>query len=524
MGTLHGRIAGIPLPVSRLILGTAPFGDRTFALFPAPRRSELFFQLLDAVWEQGCNAFDAAAVYQLGGSERLLGAWTKSRGNREQAVLITKGAHPSIPLFRSRIGSRAIVEDLEGSLRRLRTDYVDLYLLHRDDLSVPVGPLVETLHRLREQGKIRAYGGSNWGWERVAEANSYAAEHGLTPFAASSPHFSLAEWRRPPYPGCVSVAGAAGAASRAWYGHAGVAVLAWSSLSKGYFGVSTAACRAAGQVARIRRRGQPGAVRPGARDGAQARCLPRPRWPWHTFSRNRWRRFAIVSTHSAARFRENCGSSPVVIVFGGGTMAGAGRRSVSNGNGNQAAAREEAADVIVVGSGAAGGWAAKELSEAGLCVLLLEAGPARSPAAAGCQGLELMIKRLYRMARGRQPVQSFHPIYWAKNPDLFVDDVEEPYIAPADQPFNWIRGRQLGGRTLLWGGLTLRLSDYELQSKSTRGFRPGLADPLRRPCPVLRQGGATFSASTATMTACRAAGWQIPGVAAAHRGRGGLPP
>ncbi len=151
-------------------------------------------------------------------------------------------------------------------------------------------------------------------------------------------------------------------------------------------------------------------------------------------------------------------------------MAGTGIPTVSAGNGKAHAAREEAADVVVVGSGAAGGWAAKELSEAGLRVLLLEAGPAHSAAAAGRQGLELMITRLSRVARGRQSIQAFHPIYWAKNPDLFVDDVEEPYIAPADQPFNWIRSRQLGGRTLLWGGLTLRLSDYELQSKSRGGF------------------------------------------------------
>jgi aryl-alcohol dehydrogenase-like predicted oxidoreductase len=304
VGTPHGRISGIPLPVSRLILGTAPFGDRTLALFPATRRSELFFQLLDAVWEQGCNAFDAAAVYQLGGSERLLGAWTKSRGNRERVVLITKGAHPSIPLFRSRVDPRAIVEDLEGSLRRLRTDYVDLYLLHRDDPSVPVGPLVETLHRLRERGRILAYGGSNWSFGRVAEANAYAVEHGLMPFAASSPHFSLAEWKRPPYPGCISIAGAAGAASRAWYGKAGVAVLAWSSLSKGYFGVSTMA-----SAPRVGPRAYDVAVNRSRFDRVHELARKRGVSPAqvalaYVFAQ-RMETFAIVSTHSAARFRED---------------------------------------------------------------------------------------------------------------------------------------------------------------------------------------------------------------------------
>ncbi len=304
MTTPHGRISGIPFPVSRLIMGTAPFGDRTLAVFPAPKRSEAFFQLLDAAWEQGCNAFDAAAVYQMGGSERLLGAWTRSRGNRAQVVLITKGAHPSIPLFRSRVHPRAIAEDLEGSLRRLRTDYVDLYLLHRDDPAVPAGPLVETLHRLREQGKIRAYGGSNWTSERVAAANSFALQHGLTPFAASSPHFSLAEWTRPPYPGCISIAGAAGAASRAWYGKTGVAVLAWSSLSKGYFGASTAVSR---PPVRMRAFDTPvnQARRERVRQLARKRGVTPSQAALAYVFAQPMEVFAVVSTHSAARFREN---------------------------------------------------------------------------------------------------------------------------------------------------------------------------------------------------------------------------
>jgi choline dehydrogenase-like flavoprotein len=149
-------------------------------------------------------------------------------------------------------------------------------------------------------------------------------------------------------------------------------------------------------------------------------------------------------------------------------MARTGGPAVSAGNGSREEASGEPADVIVVGSGAAGGWAAKEMSEAGLSVLLLEAGPAYTAAAAAREGLELMFTRLSRVARGRQRVQAFHPIYWAKNPDLFVDDVDEPYLTPQGMPFNWIRSRQLGGRTLLWGGLTLRLSDYELKSR-TRG-------------------------------------------------------
>ena len=126
------------------------------------------------------------------------------------------------------------------------------------------------------------------------------------------------------------------------------------------------------------------------------------------------------------------------------------------------------ADAIVVGSGAAGGWAAKELTEAGLRVLLLEAGPERTPAGAG----RAWATRLWRHARGVQRVQERHPHYWTKDPNLFVKDAEQCYSTPPERPFVWIRGRQLGGRTPLWNGVTLRLSDYELAAAERDGYGP----------------------------------------------------
>ncbi len=127
----------------------------------------------------------------------------------------------------------------------------------------------------------------------------------------------------------------------------------------------------------------------------------------------------------------------------------------------------------MVGSGAAGGWAAKELTEAGLRVLLLEAGPERTPAGAG----RAWATRLWRHARGVQPVQERHAEYWIKDPNLFVNDVEQPYSTPPERPFVWFRGRQLGGRTLLWRGVTLRMSDYELAAAERDGYGPSW--PLR---------------------------------------------
>ena len=132
-----------------------------------------------------------------------------------------------------------------------------------------------------------------------------------------------------------------------------------------------------------------------------------------------------------------------------------------------------AADAIVVGSGAAGGWAAKELTEAGMRVLLLEAGPERTPAGPA----RAWATRLWRHARGVQPVQEMQPKYWNRDPDLFVTDARHGYSTPPDKPFAWIRGRQLGGRTPLWSGITLRLSDYELAAAERDGHGPSW--PLR---------------------------------------------
>ncbi len=117
-------------------------------------------------------------------------------------------------------------------------------------------------------------------------------------------------------------------------------------------------------------------------------------------------------------------------------------------------------DVIVVGSGATGGWAAKELTEAGLRVTLLEAGPmlfgedAASSTPAG---------------RNRQPVQERCSAFDEEKAPLFVDDVENPYSHPPEKPYAWIRSRQVGGRLLLWDRICLRMSDHELKAASRDG-------------------------------------------------------
>jgi aryl-alcohol dehydrogenase-like predicted oxidoreductase len=220
---LFGLIPGIDKPACRIVQSAAMMKhrneDRAFALF-------------DAIFDAGGNCYDTAHIYGQGDSERTLGRWIRSRNVRAQIVLIDKGAHPDGD--RPRVNPADITRDLLLSLERLQTDHIDLYLLHRDDPAVPVGPIVEALHSHYQSGLIRAFGGSNWTTERLAAANAFAARHGLRPFVASSPHFSLAQQVAPPWPGCVSIATAADSPARAWYRQHDVALICWSVLAGGW--------------------------------------------------------------------------------------------------------------------------------------------------------------------------------------------------------------------------------------------------------------------------------------------------
>ncbi|MGA8658216.1 MAG: aldo/keto reductase [Chthoniobacterales bacterium] len=213
----YSQVEGVTKPVSRIGLGSVMFD---------PDRPSLSGALLDFFFEQGGNCIDTAWVYRKGAAERSVGAWIENRGVREEIVLIGKGAATA------RCTPEMVTTQLLESLERLRTGYVDVYLIHRDNLEVPVGEFVECLNEQHRAGRVRAFGGSNWTTKRLGEANAYATSHGLVGFAASSPNFSLAVWNEPRWIDCLS---ASDPASREWYSRTKMALFAWSSQAAGFF-------------------------------------------------------------------------------------------------------------------------------------------------------------------------------------------------------------------------------------------------------------------------------------------------
>jgi aryl-alcohol dehydrogenase-like predicted oxidoreductase len=220
---IYGTVPGIATRISRLVMGSAAF---------APEQTELAAGLLDRFVAAGGSAIDTGRSYQRGTSEQAIGGWLRVSRRRDDVVLITKGAHPASDWI-PRVNPRAITQDLLESLGSLGVDTIDLYLLHRDDPSAPVGPLVECLNEHLVLGRIRAYGGSNWSQQRIAAANAYAAARGLRGFVASSPNLALAVSNEPLWPGCLSVAG--DAAALAWYREQQMPLFAWSSQASGFF-------------------------------------------------------------------------------------------------------------------------------------------------------------------------------------------------------------------------------------------------------------------------------------------------
>jgi len=219
----YGEIPGIDKPVSRLAQGTIMVHVDSL---------EESLPLLDASFEGGATLYDTAYIYGGGANERGVGKWVNDRGIRDQIVMLGKGGHPTGG--QTVVPPEQITRELNESLERLGFDYIDLYILHRDP-QLPVGEIIDLLNEQKDAGRIRAFGGSNWTHDRIAEANAYAEAGGRTPLAASSPHFSLAVQVKPVWADCLGISGPDGADARAWYAEADLPLITWSSIARGFF-------------------------------------------------------------------------------------------------------------------------------------------------------------------------------------------------------------------------------------------------------------------------------------------------
>lgn len=197
-------IPNTDLKISRLAMGCAKL---------AIERKDTEPQwLLDSFFDLGGNLYDTARIY--GNSEEIIGSWLKNSGKRESIVLMTKGGHPDIieksnlsygekiyRRIRDKIGRPILPKmrntpqemraDLEQSLKCLQTDYIDIYMFHRDDPTMPVGVLIETMEEFVREGKIRYYGCSNWTTKRMEDADAYCKKKGYRGFVANQTLYNI---------------------------------------------------------------------------------------------------------------------------------------------------------------------------------------------------------------------------------------------------------------------------------------------------------------------------------------------
>jgi aryl-alcohol dehydrogenase-like predicted oxidoreductase len=207
------------LKVSRICLGCMSYGDpgwRSWVLDEQAGRP--FFE---RALHHGITFFDTADMYSLGVSEEVTGRALKALARRDQVVIATKAYYPVGQGPNDRGLSRThLLDAIDASLRRLETDYVDLYQIHRWDYSTPVEETLRTLEDIVRAGKARYIGASSMFAFQFARALCVAGMRGWTPFVSMQNHYNLAyrEEEREMIPLCLE---------------AGIAVIPWSPLARG---------------------------------------------------------------------------------------------------------------------------------------------------------------------------------------------------------------------------------------------------------------------------------------------------
>lgn len=165
------------------------FGGNVFGWTADEQRSAA---VLDAYVDGGGNFIDTADTYSVGESESILGRWMSARKNRSRVIIATKvgsrmGGNPAM----QGLSRRYIIDEVEASLKRLQTDYIDLYQAHRDDPNTPLDETMATLNDLVRQGKVRYIGASNYSAARLREALRISEQHGYIRYECLQPPYNL---------------------------------------------------------------------------------------------------------------------------------------------------------------------------------------------------------------------------------------------------------------------------------------------------------------------------------------------
>ncbi len=194
----YTRLGNTGLTVSRICLGCMAYGDPEATLpgeplsWPWALREDEARPFFKRALELGINFFDTANVYSFGASEAITGRALRDFARRDEVVLATKVWGPMRlgPNGRG-LSRKAILHEIDASLKRLGTDYVDLYQIHRWDPAVPIEETMEALHDVVRAGKARYLGASSmWAWQ-FAKAQHVAGRHGWTRFVSMQNHYNL---------------------------------------------------------------------------------------------------------------------------------------------------------------------------------------------------------------------------------------------------------------------------------------------------------------------------------------------
>lgn len=214
------RFGNTGMMVSRICLGTMTYGKPTDR-WPWALNQEQSRPFIKKALELGINFFDTADIYSYGTSEEVVGKALKDFASRDEVVLATKVFNPMGPGPNDKgLSRKHIMSAIDASLKRLNTDYVDLYQIHRWDYNTPISETMEALHDVVKAGKARYIGASSmYSWQ-FAKAQYTADLNGWTRFVSMQPHYNLLyrEEEREMIPYCIDEK---------------VAIIPWSPLARG---------------------------------------------------------------------------------------------------------------------------------------------------------------------------------------------------------------------------------------------------------------------------------------------------